>query len=242
MSEKKIVVITGGTRGIGKGIALRFADKDHFVVVTGRSDGTKVVDAIRDNGGDGAYIKLDASNEVSVQDCFAKIKEDFGGTDILINNAGIAKDFLLMRSKSEDWKQVVDINLMGAMYCAQAATKQMVKKKWGRIINLSSITALKGSPGQTVYSATKAALNGFTRSLAKELGSRNITVNSIAPGFIDTDMTADLPEDLRSQYLKEISVGRFGSPADIAGAAFYLASNEAAFVTGQVLVVDGGMI
>lgn len=239
--ENRVAIVTGGTRGIGRAIAEKLTALQCQVVITGRSEGADVVAAIEKLGGKCAFIRTDISNEEAVEKLFAEVAERFGGCDILVNNAGIAKDFLLMRSKVADWREVIDTNLIGALLCSRAAVKQMLKRKAGRIINISSVVGITGNAGQSVYAGTKAALIGVTKSLAKEVGSRNITVNAVAPGFIATEMTDKLPDNVKQEYYKSIPLGRFGTPEDVAQCVAFLASDAAAYVTGEVLSVNGGM-
>jgi 3-oxoacyl-[acyl-carrier protein] reductase len=238
---KRLAVVTGATRGIGKAIAEELARHQCHVIITGRSDGNPVAAAIRQQGGEATFMQLDITQEEAVDNCFKEIATKFGGCDILVNNAGIAKDFLLMRSKVSDWQELINVNLIGTLLCSRAAIKQMIKKPSGRIINISSILGITGNPGQTVYSSTKAAIIGLTKSLAQEMASRNITVNAITPGFIDTEMTSRLNETIRTEYLKGIPLGRLGTGADIAPLVAFLASPQASYITSQIIGVNGGM-
>ncbi len=240
-TRKRLAIVTGGTRGIGRAIAMRLAGSGHVVIVTGRSDGTAVVDAIHKQGGEAEFMRLDITQETEVHSCFQEVAKKYdGGCDILVNNAGIAKDFLFMRSKREDWQPLIETNLMGTLLCSRAAIVQMVKKRWGRIVNLSSVIGIYGNSGQTLYAMTKAGVIGFTKSLAKEVGSRNITVNAVAPGFIETDMTAQLAPEIKESYAKATPLGRSGTPEDISGMVDFLVSDAAAYITGQVISIDGG--
>lgn len=239
---ERIALVTGGTRGIGRAIAEELARSGHKVIITARGSGDNVAAEISKKFGECHYLRLDVSKEDEVDNCFNTVADKFGGCDILINNAGISKDFLLMRSKLTDWRQIIDVNLIGTLLCSRAAIKQMIKKGWGRIINISSVVGIMGNPGQTVYVATKAALIGLTKSLAKEVGSRKITVNAIAPGFIESDMTAALSETVRTDYAKTIPLGYFGKPTDVAPSVAFLASDAASYITGQVVSINGGMI
>ena len=229
--ENKKAIVTGGNRGIGKGIALSLLEQGYFVLATSRD--SKNFDMSHPNL---KLANLDVCDHASVAD-FQKIVNDFD-PDILINNAGVTKDKLFLKMTEDDWDEVIDTNLNSVFRMTKLVVKGMLKKKWGRIINISSISGLMGNPGQTNYSASKAGVDAFTRSLAKELGSRNITVNSIAPGFIQTDMTESLiTEDL----LKKIPLQRVGNVDDVASIVNFLASEESNYITGQTLVVDGGL-
>lgn len=239
----KKALVTGSTRGIGKAIAVEFAKRGAEVIITGRDKATAqaLARAIEVDYGVRAYgINLDLSTDVSssVEEIF-KITD--GKIDILVNNAGITKDTLFIRMKQEDWEAVINTNLTGTFKITQAVAKNMVKQRYGRIINISSIIGFIGNIGQVNYSTTKAGLVGFTKSLAKELASRNITVNAVAPGFIETDMTEVLPADIKESYLKQIPLGRFGKPEDVANVVLFLASDMAGYITGEVIHVNGGM-
>ena len=240
-NDKKTVVVTGGNRGIGRAIALRLAADKHCVVICARQNDGGVVDEIVAKDGVAVFKKLDVSDEENVKQVFDEITKEFGSCDILVNNAGVAINFLLMRSKTQDWDKILDVNLKGALFCIRAAIPKMMKKRWGRIINLSSVVGVTGNPGQSLYAASKAALIGATKSLAQELGSRNITVNAVAPGFIPTDMTADITEATRKEYLDRIALGRQGTPEEVAHCVSFLASDQSSYVTGHVFAVDGGM-
>jgi len=186
-------------------------------------------------------VCMDLSNTDSIKSAFERIEKEVGSVDILVNNAGITKDKLLLRMSLEDWEEVIRVNLTGAFFLTSLVVKGMVKRRWGRIINISSVVGFTGNVGQVNYSSTKSALIGFTKSLAKELASRNITVNAIAPGFIETDMTASLPEELKKEYLKNIPLQRFGTPEDVAGMVAFLCSPMADYITGEIIHINGGM-
>ncbi len=237
-------LITGSTRGIGKAIAQELARAEAQVVITGR-EGTRAVEVAREieqNFGVQALgVELHLENPQSVKSAFAKVEEQWGGVDILVNNAGITRDKLFLRMSLEDWEEVIRVNLTGTFLITSLAVKGMLKNRWGRIVNISSIVGFMGNVGQVNYSTTKAGLIGFTKSLAKELASRNITVNAVAPGFIETDMTAVLSEDIKESYLKNIPLGRFGTPEDVAYAVLFLCSDMASYITGEVIHVNGGM-
>ncbi|WP_457640695.1 3-oxoacyl-[acyl-carrier-protein] reductase [Persephonella sp.] len=237
----KTVLVTGSTRGIGKAIAIAFAEKGADVIVTGRSKANAqlVAENIKNEFGVNAYgVELDFSKDIKEQ---WKEIDKIGTIDILVNNAGLTKDTLFIRMKDEDWNEVLNANLTGTFKVTQLAVKGMMKKRWGRIINISSIIGFIGNAGQVNYATTKAGLIGFTKSLAKELASRNITVNAVAPGFIETDMTAELPVELKEKYLEQIPLNRFGKPEDVANTVLFLASDYASYITGETIHVNGGM-
>ena len=238
----KVALITGSTRGIGKAIAVAFAQKGATVIITGRKKETAelVAENIKNEFGVEAYgFELDLTGDV--KSVWKEIEKTVGKVDILVNNAGITRDTLFIRMKEEDWNSVIETNLTGTFKITQLAVKGMIKKKWGRVINITSIVGFTGNIGQVNYSTTKAGLIGFTKSLAKELASRNITVNAVAPGFIETDMTGSLPEDIKDSYLKQIPLGRFGKPEDVANVVIFLASDKASYITGETIHVNGGM-
>ncbi|RUM61416.1 MAG: 3-oxoacyl-ACP reductase [Persephonella sp.] len=238
----KVALITGSTRGIGKAIAVAFAEGGATVIITGRKKETAelVAGNIKNEFGVEAYgFELDLTGDI--KSVWKEIEETVGKVDILVNNAGITKDTLFIRMKEEDWNSVIETNLTGTFKITQLAVKGMIKKKWGRVINITSIVGFTGNIGQVNYSTTKAGLIGFTKSLAKELASRNITVNAVAPGFIETDMTGSLPEDIKDSYLKQIPLGKFGKPEDVANVVTFLASDKASYITGETIHVNGGM-
>jgi 3-oxoacyl-[acyl-carrier protein] reductase len=241
--EGKVAVITGAGRGIGAAIARRFAADGASVVLNSLSDSAvKVADEITASGGKAVAIKGDVSKADDVGKVIDVAVSTFGRLDILINNAGITRDGLLMRMSEEDWNAVMDTNLKSVYLCCRAALRPMLKSRGGgRIINLSSVIGLSGNAGQANYAASKAGIIGFTRSLAKELASRQVTVNAIAPGFIVTDMTAGITEEAKQALTKRIPLGTLGTPEDVAAVAAFLASDEAKYITGQTLTVDGGM-
>ena len=240
----QIAVVTGAGRGIGRAIALKFANEGADVVVVSRTqeNSEKVAAEIRALGRKAWAFAVDVSDAAAVSAAAEKILADCGKVDILVNNAGVTRDGLLMRMSDADWDTVLNTNLKGAFLVTKAFSRAMIKARTGRIINISSVIGLIGNAGQCNYAASKAGLIGFTQSCAKELAGRGITVNAIAPGFIETDMTAELKEDMKAALLKQIPLGCLGQSDDIAGAALYLASPAARYVTGQVLTVDGGMV
>ena len=238
----KIALVTGGTRGIGKAIVSRFIKDGFHVVFTGRTE-ESVSRAQEDFTGNAHGIPCNVADPAAVKALFEQIVKDHGTLDVLVNNAGITRDGLLLRMKADQWDEVLNTNLRGAFLCCQAAVRPMMKNEsGGRIINISSVIGLIGNGGQANYSAAKAGLIGLTKSVAKEFGSRNILVNAVAPGFIETDMTAGLGEDMRKQLLDGIPLSRFGKPEDVAGVCSFLAGPDASYITGQVLTVDGGMV
>lgn len=244
MAEKKVAVVTGASRGIGRAIALELGRRGNFVVVNYNGSAEKaeaVKQEIEAAGGEACAMQCDVSDYGACEAFMKDIIKEYKRIDILVNNAGVTRDGLLMQMKEEDFDTVVDTNLKGAFHTIRFAARQMLKQRSGRIINLSSVVGLRGNGGQVNYSASKAGIIGLTKSAARELASRGITVNAIAPGFIETEMTAVLPEETKAATLKEIPLQKFGKPEDVAQAAAFLASEEAAYITGQVLCVDGGM-
>ena len=241
--EGQTAIVTGASRGIGKAIAIFLAKEGAEVIINYSSsleNANKVVSEINSFGGKAYPLQADISNENSVNELIKTVLEKNNKIDVLVNNAGITKDGLLMRMKTDDWQKVLDLNLSGVFYCTRAVSRQMLKQKKGRIINITSVVGLMGNPGQANYSAAKAGVVGLTQSAAKEFASRGITVNAVAPGFISTDMTKDLNSEL---ILSAIPLGRFGKPEDVAGAVRFLAADpSAAYITGQTIQVDGGMV
>ncbi len=239
--QDQVVVVTGASRGIGREIALRFAAEGAKVacVATTVAGAQGTVDLI--SGGAQAYA-ADVSSAESVEALFAAVVADLGTPSVLVNNAGITRDTLMLRMKDDDWDRVMEVNLKGAFLTTRAVAKLMMKARYGRIVNISSVVGLHGAAGQANYSAAKAGLIGLTMSTAKELGSRGITCNAVAPGFIETDMTHDLPAEFREHVAKTAPAGRLGTGEDVAPAVLFLASKEAAYITGQTLTVDGGLM
>ncbi len=240
----KVAVVTGGSRGIGRAICLQFAEKGAKVVINyvSRSEAAEETKAqVEAMGGECVVVKFDVSKTSEVQDAFKQIIAECGRIDILVCNAGVTRDGLLATMKEEAWDQVMAVNLKGAFNCIKAGCRPMMKQRWGRIIVITSVVGFAGNAGQANYSAAKAGLVGLTRSAARELASRGITVNCVAPGYIDTDMTSELPEAVKEKILSEIPLGILGQPEDIAGAVTYLASDAARYITGQAIHVNGGM-
>ncbi len=240
----RTVVITGGTRGIGRAITLAFARPDTRVYFNYSSSAQAAAELERiivEAGGFAKGMKVDIMSAKEVEDFFTTILEESGRIDVLINNAGIARDGLLVRMKEKDWDDVLDTNLKGAFLCTKIAAKPMIKQRYGRIINISSVVGASGNPGQANYVASKAGIIGFTKAVAKELASRDITVNAVAPGFIETDMTSSLSEKAKENLISGVPLGRIGKPEDIAAAVIFLASEGASYITGQVIHVNGGM-
>ena len=241
--EGQTALVTGASRGIGKAIAISLANEGAEVIINYSSsleNANKVVSEINSFGGKAYPLQADVSNEDSANKLIKAVLDRNNKIDVLVNNAGITKDGLLMRMKTEDWQKVLDLNLSGVFYCTRAVSRQMLKQKKGRIINITSVVGLMGNPGQANYSAAKAGVVGLTQSAAKEFASRGITVNAVAPGFISTDMTKDLNSEA---ILSAIPLGRFGEPKDVAGTVKFLAADpSAAYITGQTIQVDGGMV
>jgi len=243
--ENQAAIVTGAGRGIGHAIAVRLASEGARVACVSRSEDNakRTADELNKARSDAArHYAVDVADHAAVQKVGAQILEDFGKIDILVNNAGVTRDGLAMRMSVEDWDTVINTNLRGAFNCTQAIIRAMIKQRTGRIINITSVIGLIGNAGQTNYAASKAGLIGFTKSLARELASRNITVNAIAPGFITTDMTAGLSDEIKKTIQSQIPLGKTGAPEDVASATAFLASAEASYITGQVICVDGGMV
>ena len=236
----RVALITGSTRGIGNAIAKTFVDCNAKVAVVGR-DAAKANEIASSIGAAGGFA-CDIGDPDSIEKLVADVEKELGAVDILVNNAGLTKDNILFRIKNEDWDTVLDANLRGAFVAIRAASRGMMKRRWGRIINIASVVGIVGNKGQANYAASKAGLIGLTKSVAKELSSRNILANVVAPGFIETDMTAAMTAEARATLAGQIPLERLGTPADVAGAVAFLASDAAAYITGQVIVVDGGMV
>lgn len=245
MLKDKVAIVTGGTRGIGRAIALKLADHGANIVINYRNSDKEAEELkaiLEEKGVKVLTVKCDISNFEDSKNLMDKCKEVFGKIDILVNNAGITKDTLIMRMKEEDFDNVIDVNLKGTFNCAKHASAIMLKQRFGKIINMTSVVGIAGNAGQVNYAASKAGVIGLTKSLAKELGSRGITVNAVAPGFINTDMTASLSEKVKEEASKNIPLKRLGDPEDVANLVEFLASDAANYITGQVINVDGGMV
>ena len=241
----RVAIVTGSGRGIGKAIALKLADLGADIVVNdiaGSEGAPAVVDEVKSKGRQALFVPADISSSVDVSGLMEKALAAFSKVDILVNNAGITRDKLIMRMSDQEWDQVLNINLKGAFLCTREALKHMMRQRYGRIINIASVVGLMGNGGQANYAASKAGIIALTKSTAKEAASRGITANAIAPGFIDTEMTKGLKSEVKEAYEKQIPLGHYGTPEDIANAVSFLASDEAAYITGQVLSVNGGML
>ena len=237
----RVALVTGSTRGIGRSIATTLSGAGARVAVVGR-ERARAEEAAGQIGGEARGFACDVSDTASVTALVEEVEKAFGSVDILVNNAGLTRDNLLMRIKDADWDAVLDANLRGAFVAIRAASRGMMKRRWGRIINIASIVGITGNKGQANYAASKAGLIALSKSVAKELGSRNILCNAVAPGFIETDMTAAMTAEARAAMSAQIPLERLGKPEDIAGIVAFLASEHAAYITGQVFVVDGGMV
>ncbi|MSQ27980.1 MAG: 3-oxoacyl-[acyl-carrier-protein] reductase [Dehalococcoidia bacterium] len=240
----KVALVTGGSRGIGKAAALALGRQGAWVAVNYLSNAEaaeEVASAIREVGGQALVVQADAGEASQVEALFKRVQDAWGHLDILVNNAGQTRDGLVMRMSEDDWDFVIQTNLKSAFLCTRAAMRPMIRQRWGRIINMSSIIGVRGNGGQANYAAAKAGLIGLTKSVAKEVAARNITCNALAPGWIETDMVASVPEALRNQALAQIPAGRMGTAEDVAGTVAFLASDAASYITGQVIGIDGGM-
>lgn len=243
--DGKTALVTGGSRGIGREIALQLAKEGAGVAVNysgNESAAEETARMIREFGGKAMIVRADVSDFEAAERMVKEVADAYGRIDILINNAGITRDNLLLRMKEADWDAVLNTNLKGVFNCTKAVTKIMMKQRSGKIVNMTSVIGLSGNAGQANYAAAKAGVIGFTKSMAKELANRGICVNAVAPGFIDTDMTANLPEQMKDDALKKIPLAKLGSPGDVAGAVMFLVSDAASYITGQTLNVDGGMV
>ncbi|HEY8429931.1 MAG TPA: 3-oxoacyl-[acyl-carrier-protein] reductase [Sandaracinaceae bacterium] len=242
--KEKVAIVTGGSHGIGRAICVTLARAGAKVVVnySGNEEAAaETLRLVRDAGSDGELARFDVADADAVDQAISDVAKRHGRLDILVNNAGIAMDQILLRIKPEELERTMAVNLGGTLWCCKSAMRVMIRKRYGRIVNLTSVVGEAGNPGQAVYSASKAAIIGLTKTLAREYASRGVTVNAVAPGFIETDMTASLPESVKENAIAQTPLGRIGSPEDVAAAVLYLASDEAGYVTGQVIRVNGGM-
>lgn len=239
----KTALVTGGSRGIGKAIAQKLAETTNVAVgySNSKEQAVEVVNSIQANGGNAIAVQIDVTDNESVEKCFELIEKEFSSVEILVNNAGITKDNIFPRLKQDDWDSVIDTNLTGSFRASQRAIKGMMKNKWGRIVFISSVAGISGNTGQSNYAASKAGMIGLAKTISKELGSRNITSNVIAPGYIDTDMTSFLNDEQKEDIIGLLSIKRVGKPEDIANMVSFLCSDESEYITGQVFPVDGGL-
>ena len=240
----KRALVTGASRGIGRAVALRLAAEGASVALNyraGREEAEAAAAEIEASGGSAAVVQGDVAAAEEAEALVGAAAEAMGGLDILVNNAGLTRDNLLMRLSEEDWDAALNTNLKGAFLCAKAAIRPMLRQRFGRIVNMSSVVALTGNPGQANYAAAKAGLIGFTRTVAREVASRGVTVNALAPGFIETQMIESIPDDLRARILERIPLGRFGAPEDVAGCVAFLCGGDGAYITGQTISIDGGL-
>lgn len=242
--ENKTAIVTGGSRGIGRAICIKLASLGANIVTCyarGAEAAEETVALCKEYGVSAVAVRADVAVKEDVEALFAEAAKITGTVEILVNNAGITRDNIILRMSDDEFNQVIDTNLRGAFYCLRAASKLMMKKRYGRIVNISSVVGVNGNAGQVNYAASKAGVIGMTKSMAKELGSRNVTCNAVAPGFITTDMTDVLPDNVKEQIAKSISLNKLGAPEDVANAVAFLVSDDAQYITGQVLCVDGGM-
>jgi 3-oxoacyl-[acyl-carrier protein] reductase len=243
-SHQRVALVTGGSRGLGRAMAIRLAEKGHRLVVNyahNADAAEKVVAEIEEKGGEAISVQADVSSADEVDALFTEAAERLAPVTVLVNNAGITRDKLLLRMSSADFDEVIATNLKSTFLCTKTALRWMLRAKWGRVISIASVAGLVGNPGQANYAASKAGMIGFSKSVAKEVGSRGITVNVVAPGFVATDLTADLAEEALEKMREKIALGRFGTAEEIASMVAFLASDEAAYITGQVMSVDGGL-
>ncbi len=241
----KVAVVTGGSRGIGQAVVLDLVSAGATVVIAGISDSSDTLaraKEVQKSGADLTFVPVDVTSAEDVRHMTDQVLQELGHVHVLVNNAGINRDGLLVRMKDEDWDDVLTTNLRGAFFCTRAVLSPMIKARWGRIINITSVVGIAGNAGQANYAAAKAGIIGLTKTTAKEVASRGITVNAVAPGFIDTDMTRKLSDKVKEQVIQQVPLKRFGTPEDVAKAVTFLASEDASYITGHVLTVDGGMV
>ncbi len=245
MDDSRVVIVTGGSRGIGRQIALKFAQEGAKIIILhydpDETASDETLSMLREKGVEAESYKVDVSSHDTVTSLFSDIIKKHGRIDVLVNNAGITRDSLLMRMRVSDWDMVMAVNLKSVFNCTQAVIRKMMKQRSGRIVNISSVVGQIGNAGQANYSASKAGIMGFTKTVAREVAPRGITVNAVAPGFIDTEMTAVLPEQVKEDFIKQIPIGRFGKPEDVAETVYWLCSEAAGYITGQVIHVNGGL-
>ena len=245
MDDSRVVIVTGGSRGIGRQIALKFAQEGAKIIILhydpDETASDETLSMLREKGVEAESYKVDVSSHDTVTSLFSDIIKKYGRIDVLVNNAGITRDSLLMRMRVSDWDMVMAVNLKSVFNCTQAVIRKMMKQRSGRIVNISSVVGQIGNAGQANYSASKAGIMGFTKTVAREVAPRGITVNAVAPGFIDTEMTAVLPEQVKEDFIKQIPIGRFGKPEDVAETVYWLCSEAAGYITGQVIHVNGGL-
>ena len=243
--EKRVVVVTGGSKGIGRAISLKFAEENASIVIVhydaDESSSNETLNLLKAKGVEARSFRVDVSNKEAVDSLFKDIFSIYNRIDVLINNAGITKDGLIIRMNEKDWDMVIDVNLKSVFNCTQAVLRSMMKRRRGWIVNIASIVGQIGNVGQANYAASKAGIMGFTKSVAKEVAARGIMINAVAPGFIDTEMTAKIPEKMKEEFLRQIPVGRFGAPEEVAEVVYWLCSKGASYITGQVIHVNGGM-
>lgn len=240
MNKKRVALVTGASRGIGRAVASRLASDGLFVVGTATADeGAERVRSTLGENGAGVILRLQSSDSIAT--AVRKVEQEHGSPSVLVNNAGVTRDGLLMRMSDDAWQEVIDVNLSGVYRLTKPLLRSMVRARWGRIVNIGSVVGSMGNAGQSNYAAAKAGIEGFTRALAREVGARGITVNAVAPGFIDTDMTAELSEAQRAEMVKQIPVGRMGGTEEVAGAVSFLVSDEAGYITGETVQVNGGL-
>lgn len=240
----QVALVTGGSRGIGRAIAVALAEAGAYVVINYRGNqkaAEATLEALHGRGGQGELCRFDVAVETDVEAAVKKIVDGQGKVDILVNNAGVTSDTLLIRTKVQDWDQVIGTNLKGTVLCTKAVCRAMIRQRYGRIVNLSSVVGQTGNAGQSIYAATKAGILGFTKSVARELAGRGVTVNAVAPGFIETEMTANLSPQLQEEFLRSIPLGRFGTSEEVAQLVVFLTGPGAAYITGQVINVNGGL-